>query len=137
MEEGLKTRDKKLGERLKKLRIKENLTQQQVADVLGITKATVSKYEHGERKLNDKYIEQLAQLYHADPLYIILGITQDRLSRSRWKQRLKAYHAHVETVRDESLSKIKGIFDRLNEEGMKKAVERVEELSEMQRYQRR
>ena len=43
MEEGLKTRDKKLGERLKKLRIKENLTQQQVADVLGITKATVSK----------------------------------------------------------------------------------------------
>ena len=136
MEEGLKTRDKKLGERLKKLRIKENLTQQQVADVLGITKAAVSKYEHGERKLNDKYVEQLAQLYHADPLYIILGITQDSFQK-QMETKVEAYHAHVETVRDESLSKIKGIFDRLNEEGMKKAVERVEELSEMQRYQRR
>lgn len=83
MEEGLKARDRNLGERLRELRIKKKLTQQQVADFLGITKATISKYEHGERKLNDKYIEKLAQLYNVEPSYIVFGIKQDNSQKQK------------------------------------------------------
>lgn len=132
----VKRNSEKVGKRLEELRIRAGLTLRQAADSVGISEPVLLDYETGEQELTEEAVEQLAQLYHADPLYIILGITQDSFQK-QMETKVEAYHAHVETVRDESLSKIKGIFDRLNEEGMKKAVERVEELSEMQRYQRR
>ncbi|MFR3008340.1 MAG: helix-turn-helix domain-containing protein, partial [Pseudoruminococcus massiliensis] len=37
------------GNRLKTLRIKKKLTQQQLADLLGLTKSVISAYENGLR----------------------------------------------------------------------------------------
>lgn len=37
---------------LRRIRLDANLTQKQLADLLGITQARVSKYEQGERRLD-------------------------------------------------------------------------------------
>lgn len=60
---------------LKELRIKCGYTQQQIADVLGVTKSTISKYEKGLRKVNSEHVEKLSKLYKTDPIYIMTGRT--------------------------------------------------------------
>ena len=51
------------GERLKRLRKQKGLTQQQVADVLNIQKATYSGYETGRREPDVPKIKTLAKLF--------------------------------------------------------------------------
>lgn len=63
---------------LRKLREAKGLTQQQVADCLGVTKATISKYEKGQRRVN--HIEELSKLYNVEPIYILTGKTS-----SEWR----------------------------------------------------
>ena len=68
-------------EHLKKLRIKCGYTQQEVADKLGVAKATISKYEKGLRKLN--HIDELAALYGVDEAYIFLGKSFEELKKEK------------------------------------------------------
>ena len=65
------------GNHLKRLRLLAGLTQEQVADALGIQKATISKYEKGHRRINTKHLDKLAELYNADPFYILTGRKQE------------------------------------------------------------
>lgn len=53
-------------ERLKRLRIKSGFTQQQIADMLGTTKSTISKYEHGLRKVKYETVEKFAKALNLD-----------------------------------------------------------------------
>ena len=59
-------------ERIKMLRIRSGLTQQQVAESIGTTKSTISKYEHGLRKVNNEHLCKMAEIYEVDPLYLLL-----------------------------------------------------------------
>ena len=63
------------GERLKKLRLRENLTQQQLADRLGVTKSVVSYYELQERYPSPEILIKLASVFHVSTDYI-LGLSQ-------------------------------------------------------------
>ena len=67
------------GEALKKLRLQRGLTQQDVADVMGVTKSTISKYEKGLRNLSADHIEKLSGLFGADRLYISTGKSREEL----------------------------------------------------------
>ena len=77
---------------LRKLREGKGLTQQQVADYLGVTKATISKYEKGQRRVN--HIEELSKLYNVEPICILTGKSSDE-----WK-----------TVEDEMDAEMKNHF---------------------------
>ena len=63
------------GERLKKLRLQEKLTQQQLADRLGITKSVVSYYELQERYPSPEILIKLASIFHVSTDYL-LGLEQ-------------------------------------------------------------
>lgn len=52
-----------LGENLRRARRAADLTQQQVADKLGVTKQTISDQERGEATPNGKNLQALADLY--------------------------------------------------------------------------
>ena len=52
------------GNTLKKLRLQEGLTQQQLADKLGITKSVVSYYELQERYPSPEVLTKLASVFH-------------------------------------------------------------------------
>ncbi|MBR2381225.1 MAG: helix-turn-helix transcriptional regulator [Clostridia bacterium] len=59
------------GERLKRLRLQEKLTQQQLADRLGITKSVVSYYELQERSPSPEIIIKLASVFHVSADYLL------------------------------------------------------------------
>ena len=60
-----------IGERLKQLRVANNLTQDQVAKYIGSTKSCVSMYESGKRIPGRNTLPVLAQLFSVTVDYII------------------------------------------------------------------
>ena len=58
-----------LHEKLKALRLRNHLTQQDIADKLGVTRSTVSNFEIGRRKPEIDVIEKLAAIYGVDLNY--------------------------------------------------------------------
>ena len=63
------------GNVLKKLRQQEGLTQQQLANKLGVTKSVISYYELQERYPSPDILTKLAQIFHVSTDYL-LGIIE-------------------------------------------------------------
>ena len=66
-----------LNERLKNLRLAKGLTLQQVGDVLGISKVSVSTWESGKTNPDGKRLEKLVDLYGTSIKYLITGVEDD------------------------------------------------------------
>lgn len=66
------------GNTLKKLRLQEGLTQQQLADRLGITKSVVSYYELQERYPSPEVLTKLASVFHVSTDYL-LGLDRSEM----------------------------------------------------------
>lgn len=65
----------KYTETLKSLRIDHDLSQAQVAEILGSTKNQVGKYERGEQELPIRHLVTLCNYYHVSADYV-LGLSQ-------------------------------------------------------------
>lgn len=62
----------KINERIKEMRIKNNLTLAEVADYLGVTEATAQRYESGSIKtIKHDIICKLADFFKCDPGYLM------------------------------------------------------------------
>lgn len=75
-----------IGAKLKTLRVNKKLTQQETADILGISRATVSNYEINRRSPSIKELQKFAALFNVGLSYF--GIknveeTNDLLTRAR------------------------------------------------------
>jgi transcriptional regulator with XRE-family HTH domain len=64
-------KNKVLAKRLKEVRLKKNLTQEQVADMLGIEAATLSGYEREYRAPDANTLERLADIYGVSIDYLM------------------------------------------------------------------
>lgn len=62
---------KTLGEKLKELRLYSNLTQTQLADLLSITKSTLSCYENNKRHPSYEVIMKIANLFNVSTDYLL------------------------------------------------------------------
>ena len=60
----------------KYLRLREDLTQKEMADRLGIAKSTVSMYENGNREPDFELLEQIADYFNVD-MNFLLGKDKD------------------------------------------------------------
>lgn len=60
-----------VGKKLKELRKEQNLTQQDVADILKIDRSNYSKYELGKLELNLTMLATLAKLFNVSADYIL------------------------------------------------------------------
>ena len=126
-------------DRLKNLRIKSGYTQQEVADKIGVTKSTISKYEKGQRGLN--HIEELATLFGVEPAYILFGKTLEEMNTEISNQVHQAENEErnfwESILLPGRMSELLPLFEKLNDVGQQKAVERIKELAEIPRYQRK
>lgn len=52
-----------LADNLKEARIQKKITQQKAADYLGVTNATISRYENGSRNVGSRDLKKLSKLY--------------------------------------------------------------------------
>lgn len=61
-----------MGERIKELRTKKGVTQEELGKVIGVTKATIMKYEKGMvENLKRSSIEKLANYLDVTPSYLM------------------------------------------------------------------
>lgn len=67
-----------LGNRLRQLRKENNLTQQQLADQLGLAKSVVSYYENDERNPSYDVLRKICQIFHVTSDYMI-GMERSKL----------------------------------------------------------
>lgn len=56
--------------RFKELRKTKNLSQQKLADILGISKSSVNMYERGEREPGLEMVEKIADFFNVDIDYL-------------------------------------------------------------------
>lgn len=77
-----------LGRRIEQLRLERNMTQQQVADAVGLSRVTYAKLEAGEAKLVNlvavlRVFDQLALLDNAIPESVFSPLEQLKLQGKR------------------------------------------------------
>lgn len=114
------------GELIKAARKKAGLTQAQLAEKLGISYVGVSQWENDLRNPKLDTLQRIASA---------LGVPVQELI-SDWeavdKEEFKRVFIYGEGIKD----RIDAALDRLNDEGQEKAAERVEELTEIPKYQK-
>lgn len=64
------------GERLERLRMEHGLSQDQLAEAVGLTRAAVSHYEKGRRRPDFDTVRKLADFFHVSTDYL-LGLTDE------------------------------------------------------------
>ena len=86
--------------RIRQLRIKKKMTQQEVGEALGVGNTAVSMYENEQRRLDDDLIRNLCKLFGCSADYL-LGLTDYRPSLTKKDvQNLEAYHSAVKEERN-------------------------------------
>ena len=68
-----------LNERLKSLRLAKGLTLQQVGDVFGVSKVSISSWETGKSHPDHKKLEKLSELFGTTVQYLVTGEDRENL----------------------------------------------------------
>ena len=118
----METNAEEVGRLIREERKKKGLTQVVVAQSAGIAVNSLRLYEAGKRKPNIETLIHIAEALEVDPYSIMdFDTASDRLS-----QRINGeLHERMITA-----------FNSLNDIGQQKAIERVEELTEIPKYQK-
>lgn len=72
-----------IGRRIRNLRLKNNMTQEKLADEIDISVAFMSRIERGTAHVNLKRLTQIAEILNVSPGYLLIG------SNTRSKDYLK------------------------------------------------
>ena len=70
-----------LSKRLKELRIENNYSQYEIANLIVITQVTYSHYELGRRSVSIQNLIKIAQIYNVSTDYL-LGLSDDKLGQN-------------------------------------------------------
>ncbi len=114
-----------IGEKIKLTRKAANKTQKELADSVGIAMNTISRYETGERAPSWDSITQIAGALGLTAAELLTGVDEYEKNAVSDFEEADALHARLISA-----------FERLNDNGQNVAVERVEELAEMEKYTR-
>lgn len=128
------------GEKIRKIRKEKGLTLTELGEQIGMSASGLARYETGRRGISVDKLKALCDVLnisrsealedeisayekqiYADKLYLQKGIPANFM---------------VSKDNEYLISELEAAFNRLNESGQQKAVERVEELAEISKYQK-
>jgi transcriptional regulator with XRE-family HTH domain len=112
-----------IGEKIRITRKTAKMTQKDFADITGFSVNTISRYETGERVPSWGSIRQIASAFGVSAAELLNGV--DEYAQNAINDFAEADVLH---------SRLLSAFDRLNDNGKNAAVERVEELAEIEKY---
>lgn len=144
------------GQRIKAARKKAGMTQAELANRLGISYVGVSQWENDLRNPKQETVQRIAQALGCDFYWLLWGkhLTIEERQAINVMRVFNTDDFHIEKAAklavhySEAEHKSKGYsfsdieekiittFSKLNQEGQEKAVERVEELTEIPKYQK-
>lgn len=130
------------GERLKKARKRAGISQVELSRSVDLSKSTICNYEAGKRERPSiPIVKAIAEVLNV-PWWELAGLPVEEIDGQKHVRRLdyeekmlanyEKFHGQEAQRREALLSH----YDRLNDDGQEKAVERVAELAEVPRYQK-
>lgn len=127
------------GERLKLARQAANLTQAELARKVGLATGSIYQYEAGLRFPRTEILQKITDVLGTDINYLLHGATlADRdeafINRLRGDGETNPAVIHEMHEQQSQREALNQAFDQLNREGQKKAIERIQELTEIPRY---
>lgn len=118
--------NQKVGERIKSRRKELELTQEQVGNIVGVTKSTIQRYENGLIKdLKMPVIQAIANALKVNPDWLVLKSDTKELQLNN---NLKSINLSKNQL------KLIETYDLLNDMGKEEAQKRVEELTLIDKY---
>lgn len=149
-------------ERIRTARKAKGITQAQLAKAVGLGVATIQRYEAGDRRPNVEILADIADALDVNIDYLLgyesfearekYNQFNDAIKQSDFRAAEKAlglpegsvftipsadiWAAGSVTVRPDYGKRLNAAFDKLNPDGQAEAVDRVEELTEIPKYQR-
>lgn len=129
-----------IGRKIKQLRLSQNLTQEQLGEILGVNKSAVQKYEAGDVKnLKRETIKRLCNQFRVYPYYFIFEPGEywaDIECGAILKAELLEQVQFTPTENYEVLSLFTKKF-ALNDEGFQKVLDYMDDLAQIEKYKRR
>jgi len=123
-----------VGERIKAARLNKGWTQGQLADAIDVSSMAISRYENGSRTPNDIIVEKIAKQLDVSFFELYFGMTEEEIHEDMAAAK-EAHDKRLEEYYLPGLTKdLVSAFSQLNEAGQLKAIERVEELTEIKKY---
>ena len=149
-----------IGERIRALRKEKRLTQKALGDKCGMADSAIRRYESGRGNPTEKTLQRIADAlgisfaelidvritydddgniagaagYEASMRAFLQG-EYDKLNNSKLVDSPSLVTG--DKMDDSQVYRLQSSFNKLNAEGQQKAVERVEELTEIPKYQRK
>lgn len=80
------------GDRLRKMREDRDLFQQDIAEVLGITSATFSRFETGARQPDASMLVKMANYFNCSVDYLLGRVDDPNISHEEYIERIKGTH---------------------------------------------
>jgi len=100
-----------LGERLKLIRKENNLTQEELGKIFGLTKYSISLYENNKTSPSDDFKTKLASYFNVSVDWL-LGLTDEKLPADKLREASAKYKKSSEYSLDDFLKKVPDLTEK-------------------------
>ena len=103
-----------MSERIKQLRVENNMTQEELGKVIGVQRSAIRKYEAGAvQNIKRSSIQKMADHFGVDPSYL-LGLKDDKTARVTDKDKKRAeLYAEAKRSNDPVVKALVDAIDKL------------------------
>lgn len=131
----------KIGEHIKRERKRAKMTQKDLAEKSGLATITIQQYERGVREPRAEIVYRIAKALGVLPTKLIDDMENELAefieNHPNDYDTLIQFSSDDENELDPTIKKqLVLLFNRLNDHGITVALERIEELTEIQRYRK-
>ena len=103
---------KTIGRKIRDMRIKKDLTQQELADAMDLSISTISLYESDKRKPGLSALDRLGQVLGVDPSYFVSDL--DSSGKQEFSPRVTKIARDMESLTDEDINFVANIIANLD-----------------------
>ena len=124
-----------MGEKIRYLRESLDMSQEDLGLLLGVQKSAVAKYENGKvENIKRSTIKKMAEVFNVSACYL-MGFDEDEEKVETLSRQVTLLQAVQDQWGKEAVKAL-SILNELNEEGVKKAISSLEDLSEIPKYRK-
>lgn len=113
--------------RIRELRISRKLSQQELADILKISKSSINMYERGEREPGLDLLEAIADFFNVDMDYL--------MGKSDNRQKYISSIDNGVTLTDDEKTLL-DTYRGFNDEGKEKLLDTASDMAQLDRYKK-
>ena len=122
---------------IKKARKKKKLKQKELAEMIGYTESSISKYEQGLIQIPNTVIELLAKALDVSPIDL-LGVDEweEQFNPDGKLSKESNLYDSIQEVFGKEATELLEQFSKLNEIGRQKAVSDLADMTEVSKYKK-